>query len=269
MHAHQPFTTPTLGTALLARCPTVLSPYYHKRLASSAAKRLRVKWQLRMVASRFAQLAFVSDSERAVFEAAAGKRYRHASVVPPGVDDQLLAAEPMPVAGPVVLVVSRLVPHKQVDRVLEASHLLGPAADLRIIGAGPQEAQLRALCRALGYDSDQVFLGQLEDELVWRWYRSADLVVTMSREEAFGITIVEALAAGASVLASDLPTHRDAITVAGGEHRTRLVPVASTPQELAKEMAHLLESRMRGVGAATPPTWDDTTVRLEGLYQSL
>jgi glycosyltransferase involved in cell wall biosynthesis len=269
VHAHQPFATPTLVTALFARCPSVLSPYYHRRLSSSARQELRVAGQIRFVASRFSHLAFVSDSERAVFEAAARRRFSNSSVIPPGVDDRIGVAEPMPIRGPVVLVVARLVPHKQVDRVLEACRLLSPEVALRIIGEGPQHSELQRLCRMMGYDAESVLLGRLEDELLWRWYRSADLFVSMSREEAFGITIVEALAAGASVLASDLPSHRDAVRVAGGEHQSMLVPMDSTSEELAEAMERLIERRAQGAARSLPPTWNDTARHLERLYQTL
>ena len=60
-----------------------------------------------------------------------------------------------------------------------------------------------------------------------------------------GITILELLACGARVVASDIPAHREVNERVGGV--LTLVPMASSPQELAKAIA---------AAAETPPAHD-------------
>ena len=73
---------------------------------------------------------------------------------------------------------------------------------LTIIGTGPQEAELRALAR--GDDSIQ-FTGQLSRHEALNTLQQADLLVCPSLWlEPFGMSVIEAMAAGIAVISSDL-----------------------------------------------------------------
>jgi glycosyltransferase involved in cell wall biosynthesis len=119
------------------------------------------------------------------------KRYygRDAVVIHPPVETHRFAAgEP----GDWLLVVSELVRHKRVHVALEAAERAG--APIRIVGSGPEYAALRA-----AYPQAQ-FLGRADDEEIAELYAGARAVVVPSLEE-FGITAVEAQAAGRPVIA--------------------------------------------------------------------
>jgi glycosyltransferase involved in cell wall biosynthesis len=95
-------------------------------------------------------------------------------------------------------VVGRLHPSKGVDVLIQAFRSFAPAhAGLLIIGEGPQRKALEALIagdpriRLLGYRDDvRGLLGAL------------DLFVSPSREESFGLAILEAMAAGLPMVAT-------------------------------------------------------------------
>lgn len=116
---------------------------------------------------------------------------REAHVIYPPVATELFGEPQTP--EDYFLVVSRLRPYKRVDLAIRAFNKLG--MPLRVIGSGEQEAELKALAKP-----NITFLGQLSE---------ADKVQQMSRcralifpqEEDFGITAVEALAAGRPVIA--------------------------------------------------------------------
>jgi glycosyltransferase involved in cell wall biosynthesis len=120
------------------------------------------------------------------------KRYygRDAPVIHPPVETQRFKpGRP----GDSLLVVSELVRHKRVRIALEAARRAG--APIRIIGSGPEH-------RSLHQDYPEAeFLGRVGDRQLAELYPRARAVVVPSMEE-FGITAVEAQAAGRPVIAA-------------------------------------------------------------------
>lgn len=106
-----------------------------------------------------------------------------------------------------LLVVAELVPHKRIDFALEAARLAG--RPIKVVGGGPE---LKRLERDYGDGAE--FLGRVSDaDLVDLYARSLALV--MPNVEEFGITAVEAQAAGRPVIAADAGGARE--TVVPGE----------------------------------------------------
>lgn len=97
------------------------------------------------------------------------------------------------VPGDALLVVSEVVRHKRVQVALEGARRAGAA--IRIVGLGPDHAALRA-----AYPEAE-FLGRVSDPELVELYPQARAVIVPSKEE-FGITAVEAQAAGRPVIAA-------------------------------------------------------------------
>jgi glycosyltransferase involved in cell wall biosynthesis len=96
-------------------------------------------------------------------------------------------------AGDALLLVSELVAHKRVDVALEAARRVN--VPIQIVGAGPAYASLREAY------PEATFLGRVDDDELASLYASARAVVITGVEE-FGITAVEAQAAGRPVIAA-------------------------------------------------------------------
>lgn len=115
---------------------------------------------------------------------------RDASVVHPPVETHRFRTG---AAGDTLLVVSEIVRHKRVHVALEAARQAN--APIQIVGSGPDHA-------ALGDAYPEAkFLGRASDEELVELYATARAVVVPSMEE-FGITAVEAQAAGRPVIAA-------------------------------------------------------------------
>lgn len=115
---------------------------------------------------------------------------RESTVIHPPVETERFAlGEP----GEELLVVSELVAHKRVHVALEAARRAG--ARIRVIGSGPDERALREAY------PEAIFAGRVEDEELARLYAGARAVIVPGVEE-FGITAVEAQAAGRPVIAA-------------------------------------------------------------------
>lgn len=93
------------------------------------------------------------------------------------------------------LTVSRLVPYKRVDLIVEAFRRLG--RPLVVIGDGPERGRLEALARGV---PNIRFLGHQPDEVV-RDHMERCRAFVFAALEDFGIAPVEAMAAGAPVIA--------------------------------------------------------------------
>jgi glycosyltransferase involved in cell wall biosynthesis len=113
-----------------------------------------------------------------------------------------------PAAGPLptpvrLLALGRLVPKKGFDLLLDALATLPPVAPpvaLTLAGEGPERAVLEAKARALAPRVAVSFAGWVEE--VAPLFGAADLFVLPSRDEPFGIVVLEAMAAGVPVVAT-------------------------------------------------------------------
>jgi glycosyltransferase involved in cell wall biosynthesis len=172
------------------------------RLRAAALSRLRT-WD---AASATRVDLFVANSR---FVAERIRRYygRDAEVVHPPVDVEFFrpaSAEPMGhergesgLGAPYALAVSALAPYKRMDLAIAACARLG--LELRIVGTGPEEDQLRALA---ALSSTPVrFLGRVPPETLRDLYRGALCFVQPGIED-FGIAAAEAQACGTPVVAA-------------------------------------------------------------------
>jgi rhamnosyl/mannosyltransferase len=113
-----------------------------------------------------------------------------------------------------LLCVGRLVPYKGVDVLLRAMPSVHErtGATLTIAGDGPERARLERSA-----PSCVRFVGRLPREALARAYADARVTVlpSVNAQEAFGIALLESMAAGTPVVASDLPGVREVARLAG------------------------------------------------------
>ncbi len=146
-------------------------------------------------------------------------------------------------AGPILLSVSRLVPMKGHDVVIEAlPRLLGRFPDLAylVVGDGVNLAALRTLARERGVDGRVVFAGSVPAAELGAHYRLATLFVQLSRTtgnydglEGFGLTYLEAASHGVPCVAGRSGGVPDAIDE--GESGLLLPPLDSAAFATAVE----------------------------------
>jgi glycosyltransferase involved in cell wall biosynthesis len=153
----------------------------------------------------------------------------------------LTAKSPFLSAGPHVVAAGRLSREKGFDVLLDAMAIAVkriPGLELTILGAGPLEGELQRQARELDLNGAVRFLGfQLNP---WPYMRHADLFVLPSRYEGFGNAMLEALALGTPVVASDCPGAVREIQA--DNHRVRLVP--------PEDAASLAEAMVAASGSA-------------------
>jgi glycosyltransferase involved in cell wall biosynthesis len=114
---------------------------------------------------------------------------------------------------------ARLHPEKGIPFLLEALQALPGDLQLFLLGDGPEKARLEALARKLGVAERVKFLGWRDDAL--SILAAADLVVHPSLHEALPSTVIEALALGRPIVATDVSGVRD---ILGDDEFGRTVP---------------------------------------------
>ena len=116
-----------------------------------------------------------------------------------------------------IVFLGRLVSDKGVDLLLKAYAALGRLDwPLTIIGTGSEGALLKRLAEDLGISSSVSFLGPLQGEALVRVLNQHELMVVPSQwREPFGVVVLEGLACGCVVLASDGGGLPDAVGSAG------------------------------------------------------
>lgn len=145
--------------------------------------------------------------------------------------------------GRVFLTVAQLIPRKGIDLLIDAWGALPEEIKARnalvIVGAGPDEAQLRARAQAQ-QGAHIAFAGFQPPEQLIRYYAAADVFVFPSLVDVWGLVVNEAMACGLPVLVSRYAGSGQEL-LAGGN-----VGEAFDPRDAAAFTAMLLRWCMRG-----------------------
>ena len=137
----------------------------------------------------------------------------------------------------IVLFVGRLVAYKGVGVLLEA--LKGLNAVALIVGEGPLRARLEEQARELDVSAHVRFLGSVDDDELAALYRACHVFVlpSVTRQEAFGVVQLEAMAAGRPVVSTDLGT---GVGWVNRDGETGYVVPPRDPRALREALARLL-----------------------------
>ena len=104
----------------------------------------------------------------------------------------------------VLVTVGRLVARKALDQLITIVKQLNNArVHLFVIGSGPQQPALETIAQELNVEKQIHFLGQVEEQEKLEVLRMADIYVSTSQHEGFGIVYLEAMAAGLPVVCYD------------------------------------------------------------------
>ena len=136
-------------------------------------------------------------------------------VIANGVDVQsLMAAKPLPRDSfgcneddTLVCTISRLVAPKSLHTLIGAMTLLPDNYKCVIVGDGDQEEGLKQLAKDRQVEKRICFTGRRTD--IGAILKSADVYVSTSSSEGFGLTVIEASVCGLPVVATDIPAFRE------------------------------------------------------------
>jgi glycosyltransferase involved in cell wall biosynthesis len=204
VHAHSYHAMPALyASQARAGKKFVFTPHYHGTGHTSFRRLLHVPWRYyaRQIFDTSDLIISVSNFERDLILKDFGLDSRKVVLVPDGLNLHEFDSGSVKRAanrdGTVrILCVSRLERYKGIQYLLKCLAGLDNNFTLEVIGSGPFKPELvREACN-LGVTSRVSFIeGLRRDELLSR-YREARVFVLLSKHEAFGIVVAEALASG-------------------------------------------------------------------------
>ena len=102
---------------------------------------------------------------------------------------------------------SRLEVEKNIDLAIKAFKEVVqkiPKAGLIIVGKGSEQGRLEALCLRLSLKQSVVFEPWADKQTLASYYKTADLFLNTSLFEGYGMTFVEAKAAGCKIVSTDV-----------------------------------------------------------------
>jgi len=111
---------------------------------------------------------------------------------------------------PLVAAVGNLVPEKGHDLVLRAVARLD-TAQVVIVGSGPEKQRLKTLARDLGLDDRARFMENMTQDKLAGLYSAADVLALGSTREGWPNVLLEAMACGTPVVASDVGGVREIV----------------------------------------------------------
>jgi glycogen synthase len=143
---------------------------------------------------------------------------------------------------PALLFIGQLSPRKGYDLLLRAMPTVlerYPGATVLMVSGLNQEdrATLDRMARELGIAERVQVLGRVEDAELVNLYRAADLYITPTRYEGFGLTLLEAMTAGCPLIATDIPVVNETVQHGVNGWLTRY----NDPDDLARGMLTLLD----------------------------
>ncbi len=246
IHVHEPLA-PAVSLAATALGPNPLVGTFHAWSTGASLYR-RLALPARRIAQRLAAPLAVSPVARDFVVDALRLQEGVVDVVPNGVDvAPFRDAEPLPAlsdpARPLVLFVGRLESRKGLAVAVRAWLALRethPRARLCVVGDGPERTYCARMVPRAARDDVQ-FVGRVDDAQVSRYFASADAFVAPALGgESFGVVLLEGMAAGVPVIASDIPGYR-AVIEGDGSQPAGLLCAPGSPQALAHALRRVLD----------------------------
>jgi phosphatidyl-myo-inositol alpha-mannosyltransferase len=265
LHLHEPLS-PGANHAALVGTDIPAVGTFHAAHPGRNAWYEALTVPLRAMVARLAVRTAVSEEAQRNVEAAFGES---CEILPNGVAvEAFAAASPWPTKRPAIMFVGRHEPRKGLAVLLEAFSGLERDAVLWVAGEGPQTDALRRLA-VPGVE----WLGRVTDADKARRLRAATIACFPSVEgESFGVVLLEAMAAGAAVVASNLTGYR---TVARGGVEALLVEpddAAALRSALRRLLDDPAEGRALTAAAAARAeefSFGNLAERLVPIYRSI
>lgn len=175
----------------------------------------------------------------------------------------------------IILFVGRLHPVKGVAYLIEAMTTIikrNPKVRLWLVGDGEERQSLENLVNKLGLTQYVNFVGKVPNEEVPEYMASSDVLVMPSLSEPFGIVLLEAMACGLPIVATNVGGIPE--IVQDGENGFLVEPESS--EEIADRVLKLLENddlrrriSQNNIEEVKNYSWEAVVDKLEKVYQGI
>jgi glycosyltransferase involved in cell wall biosynthesis len=211
----------------------------------------------------------IPESRIDVIYNAIDDRFWHA----PSTDEMERVRQRYQLTAPFILYAGNIKPHKNLERLIEAFHLLRqePALkDVQLLIIGDEVSKYATLRRAVHrhkLHKHVRFFGFVSDQTLAALYRLADVFVFPSLYEGFGLPPLEAMASGTPVITSNVSSLPEVV----GDAALMIDPYE--PRAIAAAMRRVLtepelreQLRARGLAHARNFSWERSIKRVREIY---
>ena len=219
---------------------------------------------------RAAAHVIVLSADQALFvKERYGIQESHISIIPNGVAPELISEcrfRARPKDGPMhLLFVGRLSPQKNLTCLLAAMSQLSARVELKIVGDGEDRSKLEKLRAEFGLNNVVLVGAQRGKDLI-ACYQWADAFVLPSTKEGMPLVILEAMAAGLPIIATDVPGIRDTVGCNGMLVNPNPTALAVAIDRVATDEALRTELARKSRDQRSAHAWPGVLAQIEAVY---
>jgi glycosyltransferase involved in cell wall biosynthesis len=216
-----------------------------------------------------AKVIVLTSAQARFVERAHGVKSENVVVIPNGVGSRFFQARrPRSMAGPLkLLFVGRLAVQKNVPLLITALQHVVTDTELAIVGDGELRPTLEALAAASA--AKVQFVGALAQQDLLEWYAWADAFVLTSEREGMPLVLLEAMAAGLPIIATDVPGIREFLGEDGMLVDAEPFAVARAIDRLRDDINLQRTLSQRSSVRASRYRWDNLMRQLTDLYDEV
>lgn len=261
-------------TSVLRRRPYIV----HFHLDVDASGRFGVvlpaykRWVLGPVLRRASAVVAVSLAQAMFLHERYGVEQRRITVIPNGVAAPFLRSGG-PTTGAVgeplrLLFVGRLDAQKNVIRLIDAMRHVTAPVELVVVGDGEQRPRIEERLGAGKLPNVRLVGAKFGSDLL-RWYQWAEAFVLPSDKEGMPLVLLEAMAAGLALIATDVPGTRELVDGVGLLAAPDPIALGAAIQRVAADPALRARLAAQSASCAARHSWSDKLGDLERLYESV
>ncbi len=172
---------------------------------------------------------------------------------------------------PVLLYVGRLDPEKRIDEILHAVAIAAKTVDFTflVVGKGTKKAELEALAKSLGIESQAIFTGFVPDEDLPFIYKLARCFIIASIAELLSLVTLQAMASGLPIIAVKAGALVELVRGNGYlYHEGDIEAMVSAIEEITTNDIIYQGMRIKSLEIVQQHSIERTLATFEHLYQS-
>jgi glycosyltransferase involved in cell wall biosynthesis len=225
---------------------------------------------LKRVLRSAAKIICLSEQQKMLIAAKYTLPLESIVVIPNGVAEKyFIAKEKCENTIPHLLFVGRLAPQKNLSLLIAAVAQMQTSVFLDIVGEGEERESIEALIQKYRLQNVKLHGKKIGEELI-EIYKSADIFVLPSLKEGISLSMLEALAAGLPVVASDAPEIRQILGECGVLIQDpTIVNYARALDELAINKDELHRLSDLSVKKAHSYSWESVLNSIEDVYKQV
>lgn len=264
VHAHAYHAFPALYAAQTkGKNKLVFNPHYHGKGHTFFRNLLHIPYRFiaKKVFKKADRIICVSNHEKSLVRKNFRVNEEKVSIIPNGVNlEEFKGLHKEKKDNRVILCVARLEKYKGIDFLVKILPKLESDIRLEIVGRGPYGETLAKLVDRLGVRDRVNFYEDLSRGELLQRYANADLFILLSKHEAYGISVAEALASKTPSIVSN----RSALQEWIDNENCFGIDYPVDLDELAELVDKVIGKKVEGLNL---PDWNENIEKLVELYE--